>query len=301
MSNNAVERVTMPAVPTPTHLGQATAIEQSRAVAEVQAAIVVAQQCPRNMDRAVRDMEQSCSRRALAERAFYSMPRAGEVVSGPSIDLARELARCFGNIQYGVSELRRDDEQGFSEMQAFAWDVENNTRNAMIFIVPHKLSTRKGIKALTSMDDIYLNNANQGARRVRETIFAVLPKWFTEEAQELCHRTLSAMTPEQVQEKADMAVANFDRGGVTLAQLEARVGRPRREWNADDVTALGVLFQSLKRREISKDEAFPPAPVTADELAGAPVSGPPSNGNGHQQASLGADDWPEAAKPGGGS
>lgn len=298
MNNNAIDRISNPSVPTPSHLGQATAIEQSRAVAEVQAAIVVAQQCPRNMDRAEREMTQACSRRALAERAFYSMPRAGEVVSGPSIDLARELARCFGNIQYGVAELRRDDEAGFSEMQAFAWDVENNTRNSTIFIVPHKLSTRRGVRHLTSMDDIYLNNANQGARRVREAIFNVLPKWFTEEAQTLCHQTLSAMTPAQMQERANTAVANFERGGVTLDQLEARVGRPRAEWNADDVTSLGVLFQSLKRREITREEAFPAARVTEDDLVGA--SSP--NGNGNGRAPLSADEeWPATAEPGGGS
>jgi hypothetical protein len=295
--NNSIERVTTPNVPTPSHLGQATAIEQSRAVAEVQAAIVVAQQCPRDVDRAVRDMQMSCSRRSLAERAFYSFPRAGEVVSGPSVDLARELARAWGNLQYGVAELRRDDEAGFSEMQAFAWDVETNTRNATIFIVPHKMSTRKGVKALTDLRDIYENNANQGARRVREAIFAVLPKWFTEEAQELCHQTLSAMTPEQVQERADTAVDQFGRGGITLEQLEERVGRKRAQWNADDVAALGVLFQSLKRREITREEAFPPPKVTADELVGAPANG---NGNGHgEQVEIGGD-WPATAQPGGG-
>lgn len=47
-----------------------------------------------------------------------------------------------------------------------------------------------------------------------------------------------------------------------------------------------------------------PQAATADEPAVASVSGPPTNGaggNGHQQAALGADDWPEPAKPGGGS
>ncbi len=292
MTSNAIDRVNNPNVPTPTHIGQATAIEQARAVAEVQAAIVVAQQCPRDMVRAEREMTQSCARKHLADRAFYSMPRGGGVVSGPSVDLARELARCFGNLQYGVSELRRDDEGGYSEMQAFAWDVETNTRYAHIFIVPHKITRGAGLKALTSMEDIYLNNANQGARRVREAIFAVLPRWFTEVAQEICHRTLSEMTPEQVQEKANAAVEQFGKAHITLDQLEARVGKLRAEWDADDVTALGVLFQSLRRREITRDEAFPSARMTADELVGAP-----SNGNGGARA--GDESWPEPAAPGG--
>lgn len=263
---NAIDRITTPNLPTPGHLGQATAIEQSRAVAEVQAAVVAAKQMPRDIDRALADMRRSCAQRALAERAFYNFPRAGQAVTGPSISLARDLARCWGNIQYGVAELRRDDVAGISEMQAFAWDVETNTRSAQIFIVPHKKDTRGGAKAITDLRDIYENNANQGARRVREAIFAVLPTWFTEEAQELCRQTLSAGSPEEVAQRAATAVAQYARAGITVEQLEARVGRPRAQWTAEDVAELGVLFNSLSRREISRDEVFPPEKVTADEI-----------------------------------
>ena len=42
-----------------------------------------------------------------------------------------------GNVQYGINELRRDDSAGESEMRAWAWDVQNNTRSVRSFIVPH--------------------------------------------------------------------------------------------------------------------------------------------------------------------
>jgi hypothetical protein len=73
-------------------------------------------------------MRESCSQKGLAERAFFRYSRGGSQITGPSVHLARELARCFGNVQYGIAELRRDDEHGESEMQAFAWDVQTNTR-----------------------------------------------------------------------------------------------------------------------------------------------------------------------------
>jgi hypothetical protein len=117
-------------------ISQATAVEQARAVAEVQAAIVVAQQCPRSMQRAIEEMRDSCRQKALAERSFFRYSRAGSAITGPTVHLARELARCFGNVQYGITELRRDDVKGESEMQAFAWDVERNTRNSNTFVVP---------------------------------------------------------------------------------------------------------------------------------------------------------------------
>ncbi|MEU4570806.1 hypothetical protein [Micromonospora sp. NPDC023956] len=265
---NAIDRLTTPQVPIPAHLGQATAIEQSRAVAEVQAAVVAAKQMPRDTDRAQADMRRSCGEPALASRAFFSFPRSGEAVSGPSIHLARELARCWGNIQYGIAELRRDDAAGISEMQAFAWDVETNTRSASIFIVPHRKDTKRGVKDITDLRDIYENNANQGARRVREAIFAVLPQWFTEEAQELCRKTLTSASGRDLEQRIATAVEQFGRMDITQQQLEEKVGQPRALWNGEDVADLGVLFQSLKRREITRDEAFPPAMVTAADITG---------------------------------
>lgn len=52
-------------------------------------------------------------------------------------------------------------------------------------------------------------------------------------------------------------VAAFAAGGVTVQQLEARIGRPRNEWTDADLTKLTDLFQALKSGQVTKDEAFP--------------------------------------------
>ena len=74
---NAMDRIT-PAAPTT----QATAVEQARAVAEVAAAVQVAQQNPRDFNRAWEEMKTACGRLSLASRAFYSVPNRG---TGPSV------------------------------------------------------------------------------------------------------------------------------------------------------------------------------------------------------------------------
>lgn len=122
--------------PPATRIGQATAIELSRAEAEVKAAVVIAQQTPRNIDAAVAEMRYACRQLALAEKAFFSYPRGGENVEGPSIHLARELALIWGNIQHGTMELSRDTELGQSEILAYAWDLQRNSRSSQIFIAP---------------------------------------------------------------------------------------------------------------------------------------------------------------------
>jgi hypothetical protein len=254
------------AAPRATSIGQATAVEQSRAVAEVHAAVVVAQQCPRDVQLAVQQMRESCAQKALADRAFFRYSRGGSTITGPSVHLARELARVWGNIQYGISELRRDDAERVSEMQAFAWDVQTNTRSAAIFIVPHKRDTKSGQKDLTDLRDVYENNANQGARRVREAIFAVLPPWFTEEAKELCQQAIAEGGGKPLAQRIADAVRWFESHGIRLSQLEDKVGSKRAKWEGVDVSQLEVIARSLRNGEITADEEFPAARVTADDI-----------------------------------
>lgn len=254
------------ALPQPTRVGQGTAIEQSRAVAEVYAAIMVARQVPRNVQAAINAMTTACGTTELADRAFFSFPRGGSTIAGASVYLARELARCWGNIQYGVSELRRDDEHGQSEMQAFAWDLESNARAATIFIVPHKRDKKSGPEKLTDMRDIYENNANAGARRVRECIFSVLPSWFVEQGKARCTRTLQDGGGKPLAQQVAECLAAFHPLGVTEADLARKVDRPAADWTPLELGQLRVLYGSLSRNEVTREEAFPPAVVSGAEI-----------------------------------
>jgi hypothetical protein len=246
--------------------GQATAVEQSRAIAEVQAAVVVAQQCPRDVQAAVTAMRESCGQYTLAQRAFFRYSRGGSNIQGPSVHLARELARVWGNIQYGISELRRDDAEGVSEMQAYAWDIQTNTRMSSIFIVPHVRDTKSGAKALTDLRDVYENNANQGARRVREAIFAVLPPWFIEEAKDLCTQAMTSGGGKPLAQRVADAEKWFVGVGVRLAQLEDKLGRKRAEWEGVDIAQLEVISASLRNGETNIDEEFGSVRVSAAEI-----------------------------------
>jgi hypothetical protein len=282
-------------VAAPDRMGQATAVEQARAVAEVQARVVVARQCPRDIAAATRAMRETCGQMALAERAFYAFPRGKDkkgkpnIISGPSVHLARELARVWGNVEYSINEMRRDDRAGQSEMLAYAWDLETNTRNSAVFIVPHFRDKSDGRpQQLTDMRDIYENNANNGSRRVREAIFNVLPVWFAEEAKAICTKTLADGGGRPLAQRVADAIDAFENIGVKVQLLEARIGSSATEWTPQDVAQLGILITSIRRNEISKDEAFSPAErgVSAADIPGAPApQAPAAGGNGAPAAS----------------
>ena len=143
--------------------------ESQRAIQEVQAAMVIAKKFPRNQIEAMERITNACCRQTLAETALYSYPRGGTEVTGPSIRLAEALAQEWGNLQFGIRELSQ--ENGSSTVEAFAWDVERNTRQTKIFQVSHiRYSKKYGNTQLTDPRDIYEMVANQGARRLRACI-----------------------------------------------------------------------------------------------------------------------------------
>ena len=299
-----------PTAAVPDRIGQATAVEQARAVAEVQAAVVVAQNVPRDLTRAIAEMRDSCGRMGLATRAFYSVPNRG---SGASVHLARELARIWGNVQYGVHELRRDDLAGQSEIQAFAWDVQTNTRSTRTFIVPHermkKVNGKQTREKLIDLGDIYLSNQNVGARAVRECIFTVLPPWFTEEAQDLCRATLENGEGTPLPERISRMVQGFAKLGVTVAQLEKKAGRKRGSWDGGTVADLTVSYTSITRDGLSVEDEFGDRPVTASEITAAPTTEPVPETAEAEPAPAQAPEntgdqgdtgWPATAQPGGG-
>ncbi len=237
---------------------EATKIEQSRAVAEVLGAIQVAQAVPRNLDAVRANMQELCTSLAVANEAFYEVPNRG---SGMSVHLARELARLYGNLDYGVRELSRAD--GHSEMQAWAWDQETNTRNTRSFIQPHEKSLKGGQrKTLTDLNDIYLSNQNTGAKAVRECIFAILPGWLKAEAGKLLEETLKSGGGVPLGERVAEAVQAFKGRGVSQKQLERRIGRDLAKWRNEDVAALLRIWGSITRDGVAVAEFFPEETVS---------------------------------------
>lgn len=271
----------------PEHVNAGTVmIEQERAIAEVKGKLSVAKMFPRNEALAFQKVMDSCSRPSLAKVAMYSFPRAGQTVSGPSIRLAEELARCWGNIDYGIRELSRKD--GVSEMEAYAWDMETNTISAQRFSVRHVRDTRDGGKQLTDERDIYEMTANQGARRVRERIFAILPPDLIDAAVQKCRETLAGKSDKPIADRVRDMIAAFNKLGVTAPMIEKRLGRKLDAILPDDLVDLAGIYNSIKDGVTKPGDWFGgDAPVIAEPGA-APALPAAGNDNAQQAAARGA-------------
>jgi hypothetical protein len=197
-----------------------TAVVQQREVAEVQAAMMLAKMNPRDPILAMDKILQACTRPTLAEGALYSYSRGGSAITGPSIRLAEAICQAWGNVQAGVREL--EQRNGESTVETYAWDLESNAKINKVFQVKHARHTRSGTKTLDDPRDIYEMIANQGARRLRACILAVIPGDVVEEAVRQCEVTLQThadTSPESVKKMAEA----FEKFGVTKEQIQKRI------------------------------------------------------------------------------
>ena len=208
------------------------AVEASRAVAEAQGKLIIAKEFPRDEVAAFNKVAEACQRKGIAEKAFFSYNRGGGIVSGVTIRFAEELARIWGNIDYGIKELSQ--EVGKSEMQAYAWDMETNTISVQNFTNPHIREVKGTSKALTSQRDIYESNANMGARRLRSRILAILPNDLVEMAIAECKKTLAGNNDVPLIDRVKNMVVAFAKLGVTQEQIETRLKRKRDTMTVDD-------------------------------------------------------------------
>lgn len=230
-------------------------VEGNRAIQEVQGQIVMAKKFPRSIPQVLANVLEACKRKGLAETAMYSYPRGGQQVTGPSIRLAEELARNFGNLDYGIKEL--EQREGESLVMAYCWDLETNVRQAKVFTVKHERFTKKGTTKLTDPRDVYELVANNGARRLRACVLGVIPGYIVEEAVEACDRTLrDTVSKEPLSDRIAKMIASFKDMGVTQEMIESRLGHKIEATNPTEVVNLGKIFNSLKDGQSSVADWF---------------------------------------------
>jgi len=234
-------------------------VEQSRAVAEVQAALVIAASRPRDELSARDSINKACQRINLAKGAVYTYNRGGTDVTGPTIRLAEALARSWGNLTYGFREIGRSN--GTSEVEAWAWDLQTNTKAVRQFTVKHWRDTRSGGYALKEERDIYELMANMAQRRVRACILEIIPGDIVDDALEQCEKTTKAAVTKSGKSVAEVAidmVESFKALGVSRQDIEKRLGHRIDSIQPGEILGLSKVYNSIKEGWAEPAEYFKP-------------------------------------------
>lgn len=252
--------------------------QMSRQAQEVQAAMIIAKKFPRDENQAFQRIIKACQRKSLAEEACYVYKRGDSLITGPSIRMAEALAQNWGNIDFGVLELEQHN--GESTVMTYAWDLETNARSSKVFTVKHERHVGKGdnkeIKLLTDPRDIYEMTANQGARRLRACILAVIPGDIVEAAVSECERTMAGKTAEPLIDRVRKMVVAFGEYGVSQEMIEARLGHNLDATIEQELVQLRKIYQTIRDGMGKREDYFEFSP-TKQAPRPPKREGPPPN------------------------
>lgn len=227
----------------------------AREVAEIQGAMLIARRFPRDQKTAMDRILQACTRKTLAEEATFQYARGGTDIAAPSIRLAEAIAQNWGNLECGVKEMSRVG--NYSEVMAYAVDLETGFRDSKVFQVKHWRDTKQGGYAITDERDIYELIANMAARRKRACILTVIPGDVVDSAMNQIEVTMKADIVID-QSTVDGVLESLARFGVNKEMIEKRIQRRLSVETLSPALYLNLkrIFQSMKDGMSGPDEWF---------------------------------------------
>lgn len=245
--------------------GAAGAIVRS----EIEAQLSAAHRYPRSVKRFLQEAQTLATlSQEVAESCIYSIPRAGQVIAGPSVRLAEIAASAYGNMQIGARVIDAGEREVVA--QGVAWDMEKNLR--VTIEARRSIVDRRGNRFKDDM--IFVTGAAAASIALRNAVFRVIPRAYIDELYRRVQQvavgnaqTLSKRRAEVVQRLAKIGVpqervfAKFAVQGledIGLEQLEVLIG----------------LGTAIKNGDITIDDAFPPIapPPAAPEQDGKRIS-----------------------------
>ncbi len=236
-----------------------TVAAAAAAVTEAKAAIMLAREFPRHEADVRQAIMASCKRPAFADGAEYRFPRGGSEVSGPSVKMARELARCWGNIQHGLEVIV--DTPTTRKIRAYAWDVQTNARVIAEDEFAKKIQRkdkRTGQTFWVTPDERDLRELTnrRGAILVRNCILQLIPPDLIDAAREECQQTRLKDISQDPQAARNRIVDAFGELAIPASTIERKMGTPIQALSPKQVGELREIYQSIKDGNSTVSEHF---------------------------------------------
>jgi len=228
----------------------ATAGAAAAAQHEIQSAIIIARKFPRNEDLCFQKLMRSASRPSFAEDATYSFPRGDKEVTGPSVNLAREAARIWGNIRFGLYVVRDDEDTRL--IRGFAYDVESNTKveveDDFKKLIQRKVKDSNPPRTewlIPDERDLRELTNRRGAILLRNALLQVLPKDLIEDALFACSETLKKDADQNPEGTRKRLLVDFGSLNITVDQIEQKLGHPFSQSTPAEIVELRGICKSI--------------------------------------------------------
>ena len=229
--------------------------------------------------------EEKCQKRILdsvklvesAQSYFYSYPRANKEIFGGSINLAKEIARVWGNIS--IQERVVNDDVKYRTIGVEVTDLETNfhTYKEITFEKAIQRKIEGGGTRWVQPDERDLLELQQKRFAVlrRNAIFELVPRWFVtmvvEKARETVRKNIRRADPKVLR---PTLLKEFDAMGIYQANLEKYLGHAFDTTTPEELAELQGVLASIREGVVERSEYF----GTAAQPKGKPEEKPKEQG-----------------------
>lgn len=228
--------------------------ELARARVEIESRLMLASMNPRNETAVASKLTANLERFTMADKAAYSYPRGRTEVRGPSVVLAREMARLWGNIDYGFKITHADEEYISLEARAIDYETGASTTASARF---KKLIWRKDFKAPEGgrwiqpdereLAELVNRNA---AKAIRNCVLAIMPQWLVEDALNQARKTVEKASSGDLKKDRGTVIRalakQFSAYGVTVDMIEDYIGHDINAMSSDELADLREIRNTLR-------------------------------------------------------
>jgi len=220
---------------------------------EVDTQITTARRYPRSIKRfQSKSFELATLDEVTAQSCFYTLPRDGKNIEGPSARLAEIVAGAWGNIRVQASVVSTDG--NFVTVQGMCWDLETNY--AASTEVKRRITNKQGRRF---SDDMIVTTANAACSiALRNAIFKVVPMALVRPIY-LAARKVAIGDATTLAARRAAMLDYFAKMGVSKEQICQKIDKPGVEdINLDDLATLIGISTAIKEGDTAVDEEFPP-------------------------------------------
>lgn len=198
-----------------------------------------------------------------AAACFYSVPRGGKNIQGPSVRLAEIAVSSYGNLRAGsrIIQTVTTGDAPHVTVQAFAHDLEKNI--AVTIEKRRRITAKKdrnGGRRPVDEDDINLASNAGSAIAFRDAVFKVIPMALIKPVFEQAKR-VAIGDAKTLADRRAKCVDAFAKMGVAKERVLAKLEkRSVEDIGLEDIETLLGLHNAIKDGAMAIEEAFAEEP-----------------------------------------
>jgi len=233
--------------------------------AEIDLQIATAHRYPRDVVRAKNKMESIATMDPdTAASCFYTLPRGGKAIQGPSIRMAEIALGCWGNLRAATRITSVDlGPNPTVEIEAAIHDLESNVA---IRMSKRRRITKKKSKDAPDEDDINLAANAGSAIALRDAVFKIVPRSVVLPVLDKA-KLVAAGDAKSLAQRREAVVKRLEVLGVLRAKIFAAVGvKVLEEIDLEKLGSLIGLGTAIRDGALTIEDAFPDVEATTQTV-----------------------------------